>query len=164
MKTIEQDVTKATEILRSRAMDEPTMWQFAERLSNRLQAGDTLLLDGNLGAGKTSFARAIIRAVLNNPDEPVPSPTFTLVQTYEAPDVEVIHADLYRLGDLSEVYELGILEDDMAAIRLIEWPERLGGLAPPEALRIEFKTIDDQRQLVLTSEDASWQDRLGDFQ
>ena len=107
-------------------------------LSARLAPGDTVLLTGDLGAGKSHLARAIIqtRMAQHGAVEDVPSPTYTLVQTYRIGAVEMIHADLYRLGDASELVELG-LDDAMSgpAICLIEWPDRLDH-APMEALHI----------------------------
>lgn len=107
----------------------------AERIAEVLRAGDTLLLQGEIGAGKTHMARALIRARLNDPLHEVPSPTFTLVQTYGAPDgVEIWHADLYRLEDPQEIWELGLEEARERAITLIEWPERLGSDWPGDAV------------------------------
>ncbi len=100
-----------------------------------LRPGDVLLLTGPLGAGKSHLARAIIRGFLGR-DEDVPSPTFTLVQTYEAKICDLWHADLYRLSHPDEVIELGLDEAFSTAICLVEWPERLGGLTPPDPIRI----------------------------
>lgn len=88
-------------------------------LSKLLVPGDTVLLYGDLGAGKTALVRAIIRTRLDDPDMAVPSPSFALVQPYPG----IIHADLYRLSHADELEELGLFEDDQA-IRLVEWPER----------------------------------------
>ena len=96
----------------------------ARAVATELRAGDTLLLDGPVGAGKSHFARGLIRARLRNPHEDVPSPTFTLVQSYDA-DPPIWHADLYRLGDPQEIDELGHdAADD--SILLVEWPDRAG--------------------------------------
>jgi len=92
-------------------------------LATRLQPGDIVLLEGDLGAGKTALARAIIRALVGDALLEVPSPTFALVQPYESPKGPILHADLYRLGDPREVEELGLLDND-AAIVLVEWAER----------------------------------------
>ncbi|TNF16725.1 MAG: tRNA (adenosine(37)-N6)-threonylcarbamoyltransferase complex ATPase subunit type 1 TsaE [Rhodobacteraceae bacterium] len=103
--------------------------------------GDVLLLEGPIGAGKTHFARSLIQSRLGRAED-VPSPTFTLVQTYEA-DCEIWHADLYRLSHPDEVYELGLDTAFETAICLIEWPDRLGSATPEGALRLRFEQTED---------------------
>lgn len=110
--------------------------RLAARFAPLLRPGDTLLLSGPIGAGKTTFARALIRAATGDPAEDVPSPTFTLVQTYPVPQGEIWHADLYRLTHPGEALELGLDEAFDRAICLVEWPDRLGDLAPAGALDI----------------------------
>lgn len=100
-----------------------------------LRPGDVVLLKGTLGAGKSHLARAIIQARLGYAEE-VPSPTFTLVQCYEAGDTEIWHADLYRLSHPDEVIELGLEDAFLTAIVLVEWPERLGALTPKNAISV----------------------------
>lgn len=108
----------------------------AARLAPRLRPGDVLFLEGGLGAGKTAFARGVLRAL--GVVEEAPSPTFNLVLTYDAPAGTLWHFDLYRLNAPEEAYELGV-EDALAeGIVLIEWPDRLGSLAPAERLEIEL--------------------------
>ena len=97
-------------------------------LAAELQPGDLVLLEGDLGAGKTALARAIIRSLADDAALEVPSPTFALVQPYETPRGVVLHADLYRLGDPREIDELG-LRDNPQAIVLVEWAERAPELA-----------------------------------
>lgn len=92
-------------------------------LAAELRPGDLVILQGDLGAGKSALARAILRNLAGDPDLEVPSPTFALVQPYDTPDGPVLHADLYRLGDPREVEELGLL-DNPNAIVLVEWAER----------------------------------------
>jgi tRNA threonylcarbamoyladenosine biosynthesis protein TsaE len=104
-------------------------------LARHLLAGDTVLLSGRIGAGKTHLARAFIQARLGRMEE-VPSPSFTLVQTYDAGDAEIWHADLYRLSHPDEAFELGLEDAFETAICLVEWPDRLGTLAPAQALHI----------------------------
>lgn len=107
----------------------------------RLKAGDVVYLQGELGAGKSSLARGLIRA-LTRPDEDVPSPTFTLVQGYDAPDFHILHLDLYRLKDPGEVYELG-LDDALAdSVLVIEWPEKLAHLGFDDHLHIGLERVE----------------------
>lgn len=91
------------------------------------------MLEGAIGAGKSFFARALILSLLEEPED-VPSPTFTLVQTYDAPKFEIWHCDLYRLTSPFEAQELGLEDAFEDALCLIEWPDRLGDLAPQDAL------------------------------
>jgi len=129
---------------------------FARALAPRLGAGDTLLLGGPIGAGKTAFARALIGA--RGVAEDVPSPTFTLVQTYSADGLEIWHCDLYRVTQPDELLELGLDEAFEAALCLVEWPDRLGDLAPADALRLDFALIGgdpDARELT-ASGPARW--------
>jgi len=118
-------------------------------LAGALRPGDVLLLDGHIGAGKTHLARALIRTRLGRMED-VPSPTFTLVQTYDAGDTEIWHADLYRLSHPDEVTELGLEAAFDSAICLIEWPDRLGDLTPPDALRLTLAQDGEGRRAVLT--------------
>ncbi|HRQ61368.1 MAG TPA: tRNA (adenosine(37)-N6)-threonylcarbamoyltransferase complex ATPase subunit type 1 TsaE [Alphaproteobacteria bacterium] len=100
-------------------------------IAQTLRRGSVLCLHGTLGMGKSVLARAIIRALAGNQTLDVPSPTYTLLQLYETPVAPIFHFDLYRLSAPEEIYELG-WEDALAeGITIIEWPERLGHLAPP---------------------------------
>ncbi|NIY71422.1 tRNA (adenosine(37)-N6)-threonylcarbamoyltransferase complex ATPase subunit type 1 TsaE [Marivivens donghaensis] len=128
----------------------------AQRIAPMLRAGDVLLLEGNIGAGKTAFSRALIRARLGY-DEDVPSPTFTLVQTYED-EVDIWHCDLYRLTHPDEAVELGLEEAFEEAICLIEWPDRLADLAPKTALTLQFRA-GDEHSVTFTADD-NWTARL----
>jgi tRNA threonylcarbamoyladenosine biosynthesis protein TsaE len=132
----------------------------AGRVAARIGAGDTILLAGPIGAGKTAFARALIRARLKNPAEDVPSPTFTLIQTYEAPDAPIWHADLYRLGHPDEAVELGLQEAFDTAICLIEWPDRLSDIAPAEALTMTFAALANGQHEVTLDGPETWRARL----
>lgn len=127
---------------------------FAAALAPLLGAGDVILLEGPIGSGKTHFARSLIQARLASdgaPVEDVPSPTFTLVQTYDTGQVELWHADLYRLTHPDEVEELGLAQAFDEAICLVEWPDRLGELMPANALTLVFEqsTGDDARDVAL---------------
>ncbi|MEM6477641.1 MAG: tRNA (adenosine(37)-N6)-threonylcarbamoyltransferase complex ATPase subunit type 1 TsaE [Pseudomonadota bacterium] len=130
--------------------------RFAVFLGAHLRAGDCLLLEGPVGAGKTSFARALIQSLLPH-HEDVPSPTFTLVQTYETPNFEIWHCDLYRLTTSEELIELGLEEALSDAVCLIEWPERLGALTPASAQTLAFEPIKGgaARRVTLRG-DARW--------
>ncbi len=111
--------------------------RFAAGLAPQLRRGDAIMLHGALGSGKTVFARALIRALTGDPDLEVPSPTFTLVQTYDTALGPLWHFDLYRLNREEEIYELG-WEDALAGggLVLVEWPGRLGRLLPGSRLDI----------------------------
>lgn len=139
--------------------------QLAANLASRLRAGDIVLLEGDLGMGKSTFARALIQARAGSPIE-VPSPTFTLVQPYELDGLSILHADLYRLGGPDESQELG-LEDalDRAAL-LVEWPDRLPALSQLDHLRVAFDgdlLTDPDRRLIRLSGSPSWQPRIADL-
>jgi tRNA threonylcarbamoyladenosine biosynthesis protein TsaE len=114
--------------------DEAATAALATRIAALARPGDVIALRGELGAGKTSFARAFIRA-RGTADE-VPSPTFTLVQVYAFPAAAIWHFDAYRLRDPEEAWELGIEDAFHVGISLIEWPERLGSLVPARRLEI----------------------------
>ncbi len=135
--------------------------QMACALAPHLRPGDTILLSGNVGAGKTHFARAMIQASLATPED-VPSPTYTLVQTYPCQWGEIWHADLYRLTSTQEIEELGLLQAFEDAICLVEWPDRLDDLAPSQTLSITLVPgdQDDTRQLDLRWNDPRWGDIL----
>src|SRR5688500_19043888 len=115
--------------------DDAATHRLGVELAQRLQPGDLVILEGDLGAGKTALARAVIRALAGDEALEVPSPTFALVQPYETRKGPVLHADLYRLGDPREVDELGLL-DNPNAIVLVEWAER-----SPEIVRAATLTI-----------------------
>lgn len=133
----------------------------AALLAQVLHRGDVILLSGDVGAGKTHFARSAIQSLLTHPED-VPSPTFTLVQTYETPDAELWHADLYRLASVQEVEELGLIDAFETAICLVEWPDRLGELAPTSALSLTFSQgqLPDSRSVVATWQDDGWTERV----
>ncbi len=129
------------------------------RLAACLRPGDCVALSGDLGVGKTSLARAIIQASIGEPC-PVPSPTFTLVQTYDLPEGRIWHFDLYRLGSADEVLELG-WDEAVSEISLIEWPERGEGYLPADCVTISLafgRGADDRVALIAAPED--WLSRL----
>jgi tRNA threonylcarbamoyladenosine biosynthesis protein TsaE len=133
----------------------------ASRIAGLAQPGDAILLSGPLGAGKTTFARAFLRAAAHDPQLDVPSPTFTLVQSYDTRLGPVHHFDLWRIEDPSALQELG-WDDARAGIVLAEWPERLGPLRPVGALSVEFGLAPDEpsfRRAKITG----WNDRIGEL-
>ena len=135
--------------------------ELAQCLARVAKPGDVLALSGDLGAGKTEFARAFIRA-LTDPEEDVPSPTFTLVQTYEAASGEIWHFDLYRLEHPEDVFELGIEDALHDAISLIEWPGRMGHYIPRDRLDVNLTVTKgkNHRQAELTPHNPDWSERL----
>ena len=139
--------------------DETATIALADRISRLAQLGDIIALKGDLGTGKTAFARAFIRSH-GNPEEEVPSPTFTLVQVYDL-HLPIWHFDLYRLRSPEEAWELGIEEAFSEGISLIEWPEQLGPLLPRDRLEITFLFADrpEVRRAVIAA-GGDWQERL----
>lgn len=109
----------------------------ASEIGKAVRPGDRIALEGPLGAGKSVFARALIRHLTADPDLEVPSPTFALVQPYETQMGAVLHADLYRLADAGEADELALF-DDAGAILIVEWPDRMTGLADQAEWRVLF--------------------------
>lgn len=141
--------------------DEAATARFGAKLAAALRPGDVVALRGGLGSGKTALARSVVRAFLA--DEEVPSPTFTLVQTYATPRFEIWHVDLYRLSNAREVQELGLDEAlDAGGVLLIEWPERAGNWLPADRLDIALSIGADAgvRRADITAH-GSWRDRLG---
>lgn len=137
----------------------------AAQLGRLLRAGDVILLHGDVGAGKTHFARALIQTRLGHAED-VPSPTFTLVQTYSAETIDIWHADLYRLNSTLEIEELGLIDAFEKDICLIEWPDRLGTLAPTNALTLTFAPLPDENARFLTAgwSDTRWSETLEAWQ
>jgi N-acetylmuramate 1-kinase len=112
--------------------------RLAADIAAALDPGDLVTLSGDLGAGKTTFARALIRYLAENPDIAVPSPTFTLLQSYDLPRFPLVHADLYRLEGPGELAELGFDDLPKDAVVLLEWPDRAAGFLPADRLDIAF--------------------------
>lgn len=130
-------------------------------LADRLRASDVVALHGALGAGKSELARAVIGHLCPDEDD-IPSPTFTLVQTYEAASTAILHFDLYRLEAPEDALELGIEDAFIEAISLIEWPERLANYLPESALAlvIEPSGDDHDARVISLLGDDNWQSRL----
>jgi tRNA threonylcarbamoyladenosine biosynthesis protein TsaE len=140
-------------------LDRDGLEQFAAALARQLRPGDVIALSGPLGAGKTTLARGVLNALGH--DGEVPSPTFTLVQAYDAPSLRlpVWHADLYRLAAAGEVEELGLDEILAAGVLLLEWPERLGDRLWPETLQIRLDPEMDERRCLTVRVPPGWEER-----
>ncbi len=144
-----------------RLEDEAATARLGTALAKVLGMGDAICLSGPLGAGKSTLARALIRA-RTTPDEDVPSPTFTLVQFYEGADLSIAHFDLYRLTSPDEAFEIGLDEALEDGAVIIEWPQRLEGRLPPHRLDIELVLDGEARQARLTPHGA-WEGRTVEF-
>jgi tRNA threonylcarbamoyladenosine biosynthesis protein TsaE len=145
--------------------DETATARLGAAIGRVLEAGEAVCLSGPLGAGKSTLARGLIRA-LTRPDEDVPSPTFTLVQFYAAPALPLAHFDLYRLTRADEAYEIGLDEALEDGAVLIEWPERLEGRLPPDRLDIELAIIgpaDAETRLAYLRPYGRWEGRGIEF-
>lgn len=142
--------------------NEQELKALASQLTPMLKPRDVIALHGDLGAGKTSFARSLIQELAQKQEE-VPSPTFTLVQTYELPCFTLWHFDLYRLKEEEkDILELGWGDARRDGVILVEWPERLGGLLPKDRLDINIsfvKDSDNKREVTLTPQ-GIWVERL----
>lgn len=125
-----------------------------------LRAGDIIALRGELGAGKTTFSRGLVQSLCGGMD--VPSPTYTLVQTYDCPDYELWHCDLYRLENPPDVLELGLVDMEDEIVSLIEWPDKMGRYLSPDALNIDIIFHDTGREVRFSGPDI-WGQRLDNF-
>jgi tRNA threonylcarbamoyl adenosine modification protein YjeE len=124
------------------------------RIAAGLAVGDMIALEGDLGAGKTTLARAILRAL--GVSEDVPSPTFTLVQLYETPRLTVRHYDLYRIESPGEIDELGLDDALGEGAALIEWPERGAGRLPPDMLHVVLSATGLDSRIAMLNGPAKW--------
>lgn len=129
-------------VWRLERLDEPALGRLGEMLALALRRGDVVRLEGDLGAGKTTLARSIIRALLGDAEAEVPSPTFALQQHYDTPRLALAHLDLYRLGAAAELLELGIEDAIADGAVLVEWPERAGDALPGSGITISLAESD----------------------
>mgnify|MGYP003578921559 CR=1 FL=1 len=143
----------------SAGFDEAGLRAVGARLAALSRVGDAILLAGDLGAGKTTLARGFLEALGYKGE--VPSPTFTIVQTYDPPELSlpVWHVDLYRLDDPEELFELGLDEARRDAVLLVEWPERMGALAWPDALGLSIEGSGIAPRRLTARVPAAWEGR-----
>ena len=127
--------------------------KLAQRLAQVTQKGDVWALSGTLGMGKSVFARAFIQQLTDAKE--VPSPTFTLVQTYDAEKFTIYHYDLYRIKVAEEIFELGVEEAFYDGVSLIEWPEKMAAYTPRNIWLVRFENCDNARKITITSNDQS---------
>ena len=138
--------------------DEAATERLGARLAARLRPRDVVALEGGLGAGKTTLARAILRAAAQEPTLIVPSPTFTLVEVYETGRGSFWHFDLYRLEQPEQVFELGWEEARIDGVALVEWAERLGPLLPRERLTVSLSIQGEGRLAILEGDSRFGED------
>ncbi|GAA4015933.1 tRNA (adenosine(37)-N6)-threonylcarbamoyltransferase complex ATPase subunit type 1 TsaE [Sphingomonas swuensis] len=140
-----------------RQLTEAEMADVGAALAAALRPGDVVALHGELGAGKTTLARAVLRALGHEGE--VPSPSFAIVQPYDRLALPVTHADLYRVEDPGELEELGLDEALDGGVLLVEWPERAGEAAWPQALRLVLTPAPDGRRALTWEVPRSWEGR-----
>ncbi len=129
-----------------------------KKLASFAKQGDSFLLFGTLGMGKSTLARAFIIELTNAQE--VPSPTFTLVQTYESNNFDIYHYDLYRIKSPEEVFELGIEDALYQGVSLIEWAENMGGYIPKKSYIVEITPFDTARKITISTQDDANFERL----
>ena len=132
--------------------------ELAQKLAKITKIGDVWALNGTLGVGKTVFARAFIQALSNATE--VPSPTFTLLQTYATPEFDIYHYDLYRLEKPADVFELDVEEAFYSGVSLVEWPEKMGRFLPRDVWVVNFESEGDLRKITIASLDEEKKERL----
>ena len=142
--------------------DEARTLEFGAAIAGLLKPGDVVALYGGLGVGKTTFTRGLIRKLAPEVEE-VPSPTYTLVQVYEAPDFPIWHFDLYRLESPAEMEEIG-WDETSEGVAIVEWPEKAGDHLPAWRLDIVFDFEGEHRLVSLEPRGEDWQARCNEFQ
>ena len=130
----------------------------AEKLAAISVQGDVWALNGTLGVGKSVFARAFIQKLTGARE--VPSPTFTLLQTYSAEAFDIYHHYLYRLEKPAEIFELGVEEAFYSGVSLVEWPERMGAFSPRNMWNVNIEMNGSGRKITISTEDVNKQKRL----
>ena len=130
---------------------------FGRKLAGALRAGDVVTLSGPLSAGKTTLVRGLLKALGHSGE--VPSPSFAIVQPYEALDLPVWHVDLYRIESRSELEELGLEDIRDEGVLIVEWPEHAGAGAWPEALALSINVLEDGVRALTAKVPASWEER-----
>ena len=138
--------------------DEKAAAAFGAKLATALKPGAVICLDGPLGAGKTTVSRGIIQAYAGARE--VPSPTFTLVETYDGPHGALWHFDLYRLEKPQDLWELGLEEALEEGIVLVEWPDRAVSILPKDALSISFEILENDARRVTLKAPETWREPL----
>ncbi|MBP3346934.1 MAG: tRNA (adenosine(37)-N6)-threonylcarbamoyltransferase complex ATPase subunit type 1 TsaE [Alphaproteobacteria bacterium] len=142
--------------------DEASTVIFGRKLAQMAKQGDVFALFGTLGMGKSVLARAFIQSLTGT--EEVPSPTFTLVQSYDAPDFEIFHYDLYRIKSPEEIFEIGMEEAVYQGVSLIEWPEMMGGYLPRNCFRVEITPQKDGRKITISTASEEKRQRLAELE
>lgn len=132
--------------------------ELAQKLARITKQGDIWALEGTLGAGKTVFARAFIKELSDA--EEVPSPTFTLLQTYATPEFDIYHYDLYRLEKPTDVFELDVEEAFYSGVSLVEWPEKMAGFMPRNVWNVSFAVNGNEREITVSTDDENKIERL----
>ena len=129
------------------AKTEEDTLKIAAQFAKALKPGDVVALHGTLGVGKTAFTRGVIQALSNVKE--VPSPTFTLLQTYDTADFSLYHFDMYRLKSPEEAYEIGIEDAFADGVSFIEWPEKIGSLLPKKHIDVSIEINPDHRLITI---------------
>ena len=142
--------------------DEASTVILGKKLAQMAKQGDVFALFGTLGMGKSVLARAFIQSLTGA--EEVPSPTFTLVQSYDAPDFEIFHYDLYRIKSPEEIFEIGMEEAVYQGVSLIEWPEMMGGYLPRNCFRVEITPQKDGRKITISTASEEKRQRLAELE
>lgn len=139
-------------------VDEAATKKLGQTLARLSRVGDVFALYGTLGMGKSVLARAFVQELTGA--EEVPSPTFTLMQIYEAPAFEIYHFDLYRLKSADEIFEIGVEDAMYAGVCLIEWPERMAPYLPRDIFKVEILPEGTGRKVIITPGSKEKAERL----